>query len=942
MDSPASRASEKMTPRPVTRVGFFFLALIGVGIFLIASGLPGGVADGVGVSLRKWLLSVGSPWKLVRLGEIVFQFRFGLGLATFLVGTIGDHLFGARRMAEILADRKGTINFLVVATQLGMLVWICRRFNLEHRAFSEPFLFLTSVGFVVHYLLPSSLRLSFFILLSLAAIVCVLGWRDGLWLTAFSLLFITMARLPWKLPTRIAFLLSAMAGVIYLRGTGGPAPWSDAIWPILWSMFLFRMILFLFDRRIGKSPSGWKESLAYFFLLPNVVFPLFPPIDYATLWRTYYDSEPNRIHQSGIRWMLVGILHLLVYRYIDHYWIESPEMIITSRGLLQYVVASYLLIIRLSGQFHLIVGILHLFGFHLPRVMDHYFLATGFTDYWRRVNIYWKDFIQKLIYYPAFFRMRSVGNITKLVIATLLGFLATWFFHSSQWFGLRGSWTISPTDIFFWSSLAVLVLGNSLYEAKYGRKRSLVRRQATWSELVWHGGKATAVFVVMAILWSIWVSPTLSSWWNLVARSQLQATDVGIDVLGIFGVLTAAIFFKDRWTASSWASPKSTGVELLATSLPLLALAFLGMPQTSLRLTGPLGESLADMKSSRLSDKHEDMQFQGYYEKLNDVNDFNYRLYEVYTRKLRKDDEMTEKKGATVKTSHTGPSDVFEDELLPNLDVKRWGIPFRTNRWGMRDKDYEKDRPPKTLRIALLGGSISQARGVVVEEGYESVLENQLNLNHANETYQHYEILNFSQGAHHLHERILMLEYRVQQFQPQVVLLTCHPSKKESLEIIADKKPLYPELAKLLESVGVKEGDSSGDRLAKLSTIKKSLTDFYFRKAVELCHAKGIRIVLAVLPSVLGGKNLEEAGAMVKLGREAGFDVVWNVSDAFDGYVPRELQVSEIDKHPNAKGHQLIFDRIYKLMVNDLELGVNSSSGPDKIDSDSSNEKSGL
>ncbi|MFM8325833.1 MAG: hypothetical protein ACKN9U_13300, partial [Pirellulaceae bacterium] len=241
-------------------------------------------------------------------------------------------------MAEILADRKETIDFLVVAAQLGLLVWICRRFNLEHRAFSEPFLFLTSVGFVVHYLLPSTLRLSFFILLSLAAIVCVLGWRDGLWLMAFSLLFITLARLPWRLPTRIALLVAAMAGVIYLRGAGLSAPWSDAIWPILWSMFLFRMILFLFDRRIGKSPSGWKESLAYFFLLPNVVFPLFPPIDYATLWRTYYDSDPNRIHRSGIRWMLVGILHLLVYRYIDHYWIESPDTIITSRGLLQYVV----------------------------------------------------------------------------------------------------------------------------------------------------------------------------------------------------------------------------------------------------------------------------------------------------------------------------------------------------------------------------------------------------------------------------------------------------------------------------------------------------------------------------------------------------------------------------------------------------------------------------
>jgi hypothetical protein len=938
MDSPASLAREKMTEHPVTRGGVFFLTLIGIGIFLIASGLPGGVADGVGASLSEWLLSLGSPGKLVRLGEIVFQYRLWLGLATFAVGAIGDHLFGLRRVAAILKDREGTGNFLVVAAQLGLLVWICRRFNLEHRAFSEPFLFLTAVGFVVHYLLPSTLRLSFFILLSLAAIVCVLGWRDGIWLIAFSLLFITLARLPWRLPTRIALLVAAMTGVIYLRGAGGVAPWSDAIWPILWSMFLFRMILFLFDRRIGKSPSGWKESLAYFFLLPNVVFPLFPPIDYATLWRTYYDSDPNRIHRSGIRWMLVGILHLLVYRYLDHYWIESPETIISSRGLLQYVVASYLLIIRLSGQFHLIVGILHLFGFHLPRVMDHYFLATGFTDYWRRVNIYWKDFIQKLIYYPAFFRMRSFSGTSKLIIATLLGFLATWVFHSSQWFGLRGSWTISSTDIFFWSSLAVLVLANSLYEAKYGRKRSLVRRQATWSELVWHGLKATAVFVVMAILWSIWVSPTLSSWWDLVVRSRLRISDVGWVVSGLMGLLTVAIFLKDRWAASSWSRPKSNGGEVLATSVPILALAFLGMPQAAARLGGPMGEALADLKSSRLSEKHEEMQFQGYYEKLNDVNDFNYRLYEVYTRKSRREEGKSENHLPPEAAAQAKASSLFETELLPNQDSIRWGLPFRTNRWGMRDQEYEKDRPPQTMRMAVLGGSISLARGVLMEEGYESLLEHQLNLNHAHETNQRYEILNFSQGAHHLIHRILMLEFQILSFQPQVVFLTCHPRTNESTTILPRSKIPYPELVALIESAGVKEGDSKEDSMAKLSLIEEELMQFYFRKAVDLCHQRGIRVVLLILPSKPGEDRQEKVATMFNIGRQEGFDAVVDLSKVFENYDPLSLQVSEIDSHPNAMGHRLIFDQLYKELVNHPELGIIGSPVEGTRDSDSSNE----
>ena len=84
-------------------------------------------------------------------------------------------------------------------------------------------------------------------------------------------------------------------------------------------------------------------------------------------------------------------------------------------GVVQYMVATYRLYLRVSGQFHLVVGMLCLFGFNLPETHHLYFLASGFTDFWRRINIYWKDFMMKLFYYPAFFALQELRACVAVV-----------------------------------------------------------------------------------------------------------------------------------------------------------------------------------------------------------------------------------------------------------------------------------------------------------------------------------------------------------------------------------------------------------------------------------------------------------------------------------------------------------------------------------------------
>ena len=89
-------------------------------------------------------------------------------------------------------------------------------------------------------------------------------------------------------------------------------PWSRAIWPILGSMFMFRLIVYLYDLRHDTAPFSLSRSLAYFFLLPNVCFPLFPVVDFKTFRRTYFDADAARIYQTGVDWMVRGVIHLIL------------------------------------------------------------------------------------------------------------------------------------------------------------------------------------------------------------------------------------------------------------------------------------------------------------------------------------------------------------------------------------------------------------------------------------------------------------------------------------------------------------------------------------------------------------------------------------------------------------------------------------------------------
>jgi len=897
---------QSLTARAALPLGVF---LIGAAIAAIAS-----AADLLGIKVLAADQALSRQW-------------LWIGLALLAAGAVMDSTFGKKylfaALKSHLADWPGLLKFLAIAVQLSLLVVVMRMSYLEHSAFYNNVMLLTLYGFIIHYFLPLPYRLPFFLILSLAGIVSVFGWVDGAWLIGLSLVLIGICHLPIGFWPRVAILLVAAAVLIVMRLGYLPAPWTKALWPIVASMFMFRMMIYLYDlkhKKVSPGGMGWARSLSYFFLLPNVAFPLFPVVDYSTFCRTYYDDDQYRIYQRGLRWIFWGAVHLLIYRCINYYWLIGAEGVKDTATLVQYMAANYLYVIRLSGQFHLAVGILHLFGFNLPRIMERYLLATDFTDYWRRVNVYWKEFIQKVFYYPAYFKMRRVGNTTKLALATLLGFAMTWFFHSYQWFWIRGTFMLSVPDILFWSSMGALVLANSLYEARHGRKRALVKRAATLGEIAAKTWRAAGIFVVMMVLWSIWISASLADWAALVAGAELTLPGVLAALGVIVVVLGVATFVYEKWPAlTSAAREKEISFFRLAAPLAsaIVLLYLLAQPEFYVRLGPQASHLIADLRTNRLNAQDEALLQKGYYEKLTDVNQFNTDLAKLYAQRPEDWRPLT----ATAAIRFT--DDFLRYELVPLLDGSIKDASFETNRWGMRDDDCEQTPAPGTYRIAMLGGSVELGSGLLHEEIFEALLEKRLNREHAGAKsgYAKYEVLNFAVGGYHLLQHIITHQNKVRTFKPNAVLYVAHGSESgeeifKSAQTPARLDPEeipYPGLQEILRRAGVMTTMKTTKIVQRLEPFSEEILLWGYEQIAADCRQQGILPIWIGLPTWPGIDDSARVAKLVPIAERAGF-VALNLAEVYDSQKGAFLQLASWDKHPNARGHWLIADGLYQAL----------------------------
>jgi hypothetical protein len=809
--------------------------------------------------------------------------------------------------------------FALVVCELFLVLLVVYRFEVAAAQHFFPVLCLAAGGFVVHAWLPRPARVWFFTLLSLAGILLVLGWPNGGWVIGIGGGLIALCRLPLPLGLRVALLVAAGAQLAALR-----ADMRAPFWPVLASMFMFRLIVYVFETRHerGRPPLG--HTLAYFFPLPNVCFTLFPVLDFKTFRATYYDEEDSAIYQTGVAWLVRGVGHLLAYRVVNYYVRPEPFQLRDWPHLALYLAANYALYLRVSGWFHIATGLLHLFGFNLPRTHLHYFLASGFSDLWRRINIYWKDFMTNVFFYPAFFTLRPLGTRLALAGASLGVFAATWLLHSYQTFWLIREAAFSAKDAYLWLGAGVLVTVNLLFDLRRAKKAPTAGEAwpGLWGAL-WLSLRTVAMFCLVSLFWGAWsVQPqVLPALVRVPASFDPPWTAGAFALLAILaGVVAAGVVVQ--WVRAGLlrrgvlpVRPSFAGsVAWHAAALALLAGAT--VPQAADWLGPSGGEVVENLRRDARTPVEVAQVVRGYYEEIAEAHVQAGPWLDVLSGK-----EEPPALGGMQYSEITRPvpDDLVERELIPGWKGAVGGKQLTINSQGLRDREgIDPHKPAGTCRVALVGSSVVMGYGVGDDEVFKVLLEDRLNAA-ARPGGPHYELVNFGTGMSDAIHRRVLIERKVFGFGPDALYYFAHQDEflmppRHLARLVARGTPLpYPSLADVVRRAGITPDTPWGVTSNRLQPFGRDIAVGLYRGLVRECRERGVLPVWVYLPVPGVVQVRARAADLVGAAAEAGF-VTLNLEDWPGGHAPAEVKLGEKDYHANALGHRLIAGRLFEAL----------------------------
>lgn len=273
-------------------------------------------------------------------------------------------------------------------------------------------------------------------------------------------------------------------------------------------------------------------------------------------------------------------------------------------------------------------------------------------------------------------------------------------------------------------------------------------------------------------------------------------------------------------------------------------------------------------------------------------------------------------------------------EFIPDAKTTFHELPLEINQWGMRDRrDYTKEKPDGTFRIAMVGGSTVMGTGVLEEQCFANLIEVKLNQELAGHYYDHYEVLNFSMGGYHLLERLYLIEEKVGEFDPDLILvsgtdkdLTIQPERLARK--LKKRQPIhFPFLRQLIREAGVDPRADTKERMErKLHPFMEELLVRTVRELSNYSKEKNVEMAIFLMRRVGGKKlNADLVRTLEVMGRE---DLtVLPVFEAYEGIEPMELWIGPYtdpdlaDPHPNIEGHRRIADNLYELLLADPTIG---------------------
>lgn len=807
--------------------------------------------------------------------------------------------------------------FLLLLCQLILAATIVYLFNIEARRHFFPVFCVMIAGFAVHSWLPNRYRLLFFAALCMGSVLFLLGIETGAWVLGLGGVLIAICYLPISATIRTIMLIVAATILASIR-----ASTHQPFWPVLGSMFMFRLVTFVHELRRSKVTPPLSSTLAYFFLLPNTCFPLFPVIDYKTFCETRYNEDEWEIYQRGVAWIIRGLIHLLLYRYIRAYIVPEPYQLYDITYIAIFVVTNYSLYLQVSGQFHLITGLLHLFGFNLPRTHLNFFLASSFSDIWRRINIYWKDFMTKYFFYPAFFalRYRGASLSVAMVGSVFYVFLSTWLLHSWQTFWLLGRFPLTVNDACLWLGAGSFVAINVVLEAR----RRVHQDPSPLFSALRLSAQTVAMFILVAIFWACW---TKQGFLQLVFAA-LGRSGSTAGVLWILGSIAAAIFVGTGFALlSNKTSPNSASTTFdfyasakLQLAALTVALAFTA-PRADIMYPTHIAKAISMFRADPTIAADAGSRLESYYEELNSTK--------IQAGPLINGLLPTEAKAEPdgfgfFKVSRN--ADLYQvTELIPGIETDLGGAKFSVNEYGMRDrKSIPFAKPSGTIRIALIGSSVVMGYGVSDEEVFARRFELRLNEQYGTSLHK-FEVLNFGVGRQWPEHRLVRIQRKVMAFQPDALYYIAHQDEFKGIgtslaQLIANRLDLPSKhLQEVAGQAGVDSRLAPGAIMGRMSVFQTELLSAIYKSIVDECQQHAALPVWIYLPIPSRDPSEEQATRtrLFPLAKDAGF-LTGDLSDWMHGQTQGLFADDEF--HPTARGHELITEALMEMIRTSPEL----------------------
>jgi GDSL-like Lipase/Acylhydrolase family len=258
-------------------------------------------------------------------------------------------------------------------------------------------------------------------------------------------------------------------------------------------------------------------------------------------------------------------------------------------------------------------------------------------------------------------------------------------------------------------------------------------------------------------------------------------------------------------------------------------------------------------------------------------------------------------------------------QMRPNLDIRWNGKVFRTNRFGFRTPEIEREKPRGTYRILVFGSSNTMGYGVNNDDVYTRHLERWLNAR-ADQSCR-VEVVNLAVAGDSPTRRLLRLKQEADRYHPD--WLICDASVLDTwLEdshlhsVVQHRIPIpFPFVQRAVNLAGVKATDSLDAFRTKFEGASERFLDEVYAGWSDEARRLDCPLTVVVLPRADSKAKSPRVVELIKsLAARNGLDCI-DVSHVFDQLDVDEFRNSEWDKHPSPQGHYRIFEGIRDVLL---------------------------